>query len=157
MLAPDDAHSPQSIGENKSNGSSNARSCLPIATSRLSMLTAIAISFTPISAEAAHARAALEAGAEGIGLFRTEFLFMDRANLPTEAEQYDAYREVSDLMADKEVIIRTLDVGGDKAIPYLGMEKEENPFLGHRAIRYCLDRRDVFDPAARPAAGGGKA
>ena len=97
----------------------------------------------------ADARAALEAGAEGIGLFRTEFLFMDRANLPTEAEQYDAYREVSDLMADKEVIIRTLDVGGDKAIPYLGMEKEENPFLGHRAIRYCLDRRDVFSTQLR--------
>ena len=92
----------------------------------------------------ADARAALEAGAEGIGLFRTEFLFMDRANLPTEAEQYEAYREISDCMAGKEVIIRTLDVGGDKDIPYLGMEKEENPFLGHRAIRYCLDRRDVF-------------
>ena len=66
-----------------------------------------------------------------------------------KAEQYDAYREVSDLMADKEVIIRTLDVGGDKAIPYLGMEKEENPFLGHRAIRYCLDRRDVFSTQLR--------
>ncbi len=97
----------------------------------------------------ADARAALEAGAEGIGLFRTEFLFMDRSNLPTEAEQYDAYREVSEIMAGKEVIIRTLDVGGDKDIPYLGMEKEENPFLGHRAIRYCLDRQDVFSTQLR--------
>lgn len=93
---------------------------------------------------AKEAAAALEAGAEGIGLFRTEFLFMDRAALPTEEEQYQAYRAVSEAMAGREVIIRTLDVGGDKAIGYLGLEKEENPFLGYRAIRYCLDRPDVF-------------
>ncbi len=92
----------------------------------------------------AEANAACQAGAEGIGLFRTEFLFMDRASMPTEAEQYDVYREVAGLMPDKEVIIRTLDVGGDKDIPYLNMEKEENPFLGYRAIRYSLDRPDVF-------------
>lgn len=92
----------------------------------------------------AEARAACEAGAEGIGLFRTEFLFMDRSSMPTEAEQYDIYREAADLMAEKEVIIRTLDVGGDKAIPYLHMDKEENPFLGYRAIRYSLDQPDVF-------------
>ena len=97
----------------------------------------------------ADARAALEAGAEGIGLFRTEFLFMDRAGLPTEDEQVEAYREVSELMTGKEVIIRTLDVGGDKEIAYLGMEKEENPFLGHRAIRYCLERQDVFSTQLR--------
>ena len=97
----------------------------------------------------ADVRAALEAGAEGIGLIRTEFLFMDRTGLPTEDEQFEAYREVSELMAGKEVIIRTLDVGGDKEIAYLGMGKEENPFLGHRAIRYCLERQDIFSTQLR--------
>ena len=92
----------------------------------------------------AEAQAAAEAGAEGIGLFRTEFLFMDRAGAPTETEQLEAYQAASKAMAGKEVIIRTLDVGGDKAIDYLGMGKEDNPFLGHRAIRYCLDRPDLF-------------
>ncbi len=93
---------------------------------------------------AAEAEVAAASGAEGIGLFRTEFLFMDRTSLPDEMVQYEAYRAVSQTMAGKEVIIRTLDVGGDKAIEYLGMEKEENPFLGHRAIRYCLDRPDLY-------------
>ena len=93
---------------------------------------------------AAEAEAAAQSGAEGIGLFRTEFLFMDRTSLPDEMVQYEAYRAVSQTMAGKEVIIRTLDVGGDKAIQYLGMEQEENPFLGHRAIRYCLDRPDLY-------------
>lgn len=93
---------------------------------------------------AADAQAAADAGAEGIGLFRTEFLFMDRAAAPTEEEQYEAYAAVAKIMAGKEVIIRTLDVGGDKAVDYLQMEQEENPFLGHRAIRYCLDRTDLF-------------
>ncbi len=93
---------------------------------------------------AAEAEVAAQSGAEGIGLFRTEFLFMDRTSLPDEMVQYEAYRAVSQTMAGKEVIIRTLDVGGDKAIEYLGMEKEENPFLGHRAIRYCLDRPDLY-------------
>ena len=93
---------------------------------------------------AAEAEAAARSGAEGIGLFRTEFLFMDRASLPDETVQYEAYHAVSKIMAGKEVIIRTLDVGGDKAIDYLGMEKEENPFLGHRAIRYCLARPDMY-------------
>ena len=93
---------------------------------------------------AADAEIAAQSGAEGIGLFRTEFLFMDRTSLPDEMVQYEAYRAVSQTMAGKEVIIRTLDVGGDKAIEYLGMEKEENPFLGHRAIRYCLDRPDLY-------------
>ena len=90
------------------------------------------------------AEAAVHAGAEGIGLFRTEFLFMDRTALPSEEEQYEVYRQVSQLMAGKEVIIRTLDVGGDKGIAYLGMEAEENPFLGHRAIRYCLDHPEIY-------------
>ena len=93
---------------------------------------------------AAEAEAAAQSGAEGIGLFRTEFLFMDRTSLPDETVQYEAYHAVSKTMAGKEVIIRTLDVGGDKAIEYLGMEKEENPFLGHRAIRYCLDRPELY-------------
>lgn len=93
---------------------------------------------------AADAEAAAQSGAEGIGLFRTEFLFMDRDSLPDEMVQYETYRAVSHIMAGKEVIIRTLDVGGDKAIEYLGMEKEENPFLGHRAIRYCLDRPELY-------------
>ena len=90
------------------------------------------------------AQAAWEKGAEGIGLFRTEFLFMDRDSLPSEEEQMNAYRQVSALFAGKEVIIRTLDVGGDKEIPYLNMKKEENPFLGHRAIRYCLDTPETY-------------
>ena len=93
---------------------------------------------------AAEAEVAAQSGAEGIGLFRTEFLFMDRTSLPDEMVQYEAYRAVSQTMAGKEVIIRSLDVGCDKAIDYLGMEMEENPFLGHRAIRYCLDRPDLY-------------
>lgn len=92
----------------------------------------------------AEAQIALEKGAEGIGLFRTEFLFMDRTAMPTEQEQYEAYKAVSDIMQGKEVIIRTLDVGGDKEISYLKMESEQNPFLGWRAIRYCLEESDLF-------------
>ena len=94
---------------------------------------------TPAEAEAAQA-----AGAEGIGLFRTEFLFMDRSTMPSEEEQTAAYLEVSEQMAGKEVIIRTLDIGGDKAVPYLQMGAEDNPFLGYRAIRYCLDHSEIF-------------
>lgn len=90
------------------------------------------------------AQSALENGAEGIGLFRTEFLFMDRPSMPTEEEQYEAYRAISHLMQGKEVIIRTLDVGGDKEIPYLKMKAEQNPFLGWRAIRYCLEETELF-------------
>lgn len=86
----------------------------------------------------------LQNGGEGIGLFRTEFLFMDRVSLPSEEEQFEAYSTVAKAMNGKEVIIRTLDVGGDKDIPYLNIEKEENPFLGHRAIRYCLDNPEMF-------------
>jgi len=86
----------------------------------------------------------IENDAEGIGLFRTEFLYMDRQNLPSEDEQFDAYKEVVSKMQGKPVVIRTLDVGGDKDIPYLGLSKEDNPFLGYRAIRYCIDREDIF-------------
>ena len=86
---------------------------------------------------------------EGIGLFRTEFLFMDRQSEPSEEEQFEAYSTVAKAMDGKEVIIRTLDVGGDKDIPYLNIEKEENPFLGHRAIRYCLDNKELFKKQLR--------
>ncbi|MGN0562309.1 MAG: phosphoenolpyruvate--protein phosphotransferase [Candidatus Fimenecus sp.] len=88
--------------------------------------------------------AVLQNDGEGVGLFRTEFLFMDRAALPSEEEQLAAYRAVAAQMQGKEVIIRTLDVGGDKDIPYLHMEREENPFLGHRAVRYCLDNPEIY-------------
>ena len=87
---------------------------------------------------------AVEADGEGVGLFRTEFLFMDRNQLPTEDEQFDAYKQASLILKGKPLIIRTLDIGGDKEIPYLGLAKEENPFMGFRAIRYCLKNRDMF-------------
>ena len=84
---------------------------------------------------------------EGIGLFRTEFLFMDRNEMPTEDEQFEAYKKVAVAMKGKPVIIRTLDIGGDKEIPYMGLKKDENPFLGYRAIRFCLDRKDdIYRP-----------
>lgn len=91
----------------------------------------------------------LQNGGEGIGLFRTEFLFMDRASEPTEEEQFEAYSTVARAMNGREVIIRTLDIGGDKDIPYLHMGKEENPFLGHRAIRYCIDNPELFKKQIR--------
>ena len=87
---------------------------------------------------------AMEADGEGVGLFRTEFLFMDRNQLPTEDEQFEAYKQASLILKGKPLIIRTLDIGGDKEIPYLGLAKEENPFMGFRAIRYCLKNRDMF-------------
>ena len=92
----------------------------------------------------------LQYDGEGVGLFRTEFLFMDRTSMPTEEEQFEAYRKVASAMNGKPVIIRTLDIGGDKEIPYMGLEKDENPFLGYRAIRFCLDRKDdVYRPQLR--------
>lgn len=90
------------------------------------------------------AKKVVECDGEGIGLFRTEFLFMDRDSLPTEEEQFEAYKSVAETLAGKPVIIRTLDIGGDKEIPYLGLEKEDNPFLGFRAIRFCLQRKDIY-------------
>ncbi len=87
---------------------------------------------------------------EGVGLFRTEFLFMDRTSMPTEEEQFEAYKKVAAALNGKPVIIRTLDIGGDKEIPYMGLEKDENPFLGYRAIRFCLDRKDdIYKPQLR--------
>ena len=93
----------------------------------------------------ADANKAVECDGEGIGLFRTEFLFMDRDSMPTEEDQFEAYKEVAEKMKGKPVIIRTLDIGGDKDVPYLGLEHEDNPFLGFRAIRYCLQRKDIYE------------
>ncbi len=90
------------------------------------------------------AEAALEHGAEGIGLYRTEFLFMSRKEMPGEEEQYRAYKEVAAIMGDKPVVIRTLDIGGDKELPYLSLPREMNPFLGYRAIRICLDQESLL-------------
>lgn len=94
-------------------------------------------------------KGALENGAEGIGLYRTEFLYMDREEMPSEEEQFNAYKEVAEAMKGKPVIIRTLDIGGDKKLPYLNMPEELNPFLGFRAIRLCLDREDLFKTQLR--------
>ena len=91
----------------------------------------------------------VECDGEGVGLFRTEFLFMDRTSIPTEEEQFEAYKKAAIVLRGKPVIIRTLDVGGDKEIPYLGLETEENPFLGYRAVRFCLDREDIYRPQLR--------
>ena len=91
----------------------------------------------------------VECDGEGVGLFRTEFLFMDRPQVPTEDEQFEAYKKVAETLEGKPVIIRTLDIGGDKEIPYLGLGKEENPFLGFRAIRLCLQREDLYRPQLR--------
>ena len=94
--------------------------------------------------DTAGAENAQQLGADGIGLYRTEFLFMDRATAPTEDEQYEVYTKVLELMQGKPVIIRTLDIGGDKNIAYMNLPKEENPFLGYRAIRICLDDTELF-------------
>lgn len=92
---------------------------------------------------------AVECDGEGVGLFRTEFLFMDRNQIPTEDEQFDAYKKAALILKGKSLIIRTLDIGGDKDLPYLGLAKEENPFMGFRAIRYCLKNRDLFKTQLR--------
>jgi phosphotransferase system enzyme I (PtsI) len=91
----------------------------------------------------------IENGGDGVGLFRTEFLYMDRDDMPSEEEQYTSYKYVLEKMQDKPVVIRTLDIGGDKKLSYLEMPKEMNPFLGYRAIRLCLDRKDIFKPQLR--------
>ncbi|SFB20505.1 phosphoenolpyruvate--protein phosphotransferase [Clostridium frigidicarnis] len=86
----------------------------------------------------------LDNGGDGIGLFRTEFLYMDRDSAPTEDEQFESYKYVLEKMEGKQVVIRTLDIGGDKTLPYLPLPEEMNPFLGYRAIRLCLDRKEIF-------------
>ncbi len=95
------------------------------------------------------AKKAMECDGEGIGLFRSEFLFMDNTHLPSEDEQFEAYKEAVETMKGRTVIIRTLDIGGDKDIPYLGMKKEENPFLGYRAVRYCLGNEETYKTQLR--------
>jgi phosphocarrier protein FPr len=92
---------------------------------------------------------ALTYGAEGVGLFRTEFLFMDRASAPLEEEQLAVYQQIAHLMGQRPLIIRTLDVGGDKPLPYFDLGREENPFLGWRGIRFCLDHPEIFKPQLR--------
>ncbi len=92
---------------------------------------------------------ALRNGAEGVGLYRTEFLFMDRNSLPSEEVQFQAYKEVAESMGERPVIIRTLDIGGDKDLPYLDLPKELNPFLGWRAVRMCLDRPEILQTQLR--------
>jgi len=100
---------------------------------------------------AQEAKKALEIGADGVGLFRTEYLFLNTRSLPTEDEQYEAYRATAEAMDGRPVVIRTLDLGGDKISlsPELGMQHESNPFLGYRAIRYCLDNIDIFTTQLR--------
>lgn len=92
---------------------------------------------------------AMEFDGEGVGLFRTEFLFMDRNSMPTEEEQFETYKKAALILKGKPLIIRTLDIGGDKNLPYLGLKKEENPFMGFRAIRYCLKNEELFTSQIR--------
>jgi phosphotransferase system enzyme I (PtsI) len=98
---------------------------------------------------------ALYAGAEGVGLLRSEFLYLERSSLPSEEEQYTSYKTIADAFGKQPVILRTLDVGGDKEIPYIDMPEETNPFLGVRAIRLCLTRPELFKPQLRAALRAG--
>ncbi|HHO6215176.1 TPA: phosphoenolpyruvate--protein phosphotransferase [Staphylococcus aureus] len=91
----------------------------------------------------------IENGAQGIGLYRTEFLYMGRDQMPTEEEQFEAYKEVLEAMGGKRVVVRTLDIGGDKELSYLNLPEEMNPFLGYRAIRLCLAQQDISRPQLR--------
>ncbi|CXK12275.1 Phosphoenolpyruvate-protein phosphotransferase of PTS system [Staphylococcus aureus] len=91
----------------------------------------------------------IENGTQGIGLYRTEFLYMGRDQMPTEEEQFEAYKEVLEAMDGKRVVVRTLDIGGDKELSYLNLPEEMNPFLGYRAIRLCLAQQDIFRPQLR--------
>lgn len=96
-----------------------------------------------------NAKQVVECDGEGVGLFRTEFLFMDSDSMPTEEQQFEAYKKVALVLKDKPLIIRTLDIGGDKEIPYLGLKKEENPFLGFRAVRFCLENTQLYKTQLR--------
>ncbi len=108
--------------------------------------------------DVASAREAVDSGAEGVGLLRTEFLFVDRATMPDEEEQHAAYRAIADVLGLRPLIIRTLDIGGDKPLSYLKLSPEANPFLGVRAIRLSLSHPDVFQPQLRAIlrAGAGR-
>ena len=95
------------------------------------------------------AEAAVAADAEGVGLMRSEFLYLGRDNLPTEDELFEAYKKVAEIMGDRPVVIRTLDIGADKQVSYMGLEQEENPALGLRGLRICLTREEIFRPQLR--------
>ncbi len=95
------------------------------------------------------AEAAIAGDAEGIGLMRSEFLYLGRDKLPTEDELYEAYKQVAEIMGDRPVVIRTLDIGADKQVSYMGLEQEENPALGLRGLRICLTREEIFRPQLR--------
>src|SRR5207302_5463219 len=97
----------------------------------------------------AEAKQAVEAGGEGVGLLRSEFLFLERDDAPTEQEQYESYRQMVEALDGLPLIIRTLDIGGDKHVPYLDLPREENPFLGVRGVRLCLARPDLFKTQLR--------
>jgi phosphotransferase system enzyme I (PtsI) len=99
----------------------------------------------------AGAKNAVDFGAEGVGLLRTEFIYLGRTSLPTEDEQFQIYREIAEVFGDKPVILRTLDIGGDKEVPYLDLPKEANPFLGVRGLRLCLAKPDLFEPQLKAA------
>lgn len=105
--------------------------------------------------DVAGAKKAVGFGAEGVGLLRTEFLYMDRPALPTEEEQYEAYKAILEAFGDKPIVLRTLDIGGDKELPYLKMEPEMNPFLGVRALRLCFQYTDMFKAQLRAALRAG--
>lgn len=92
---------------------------------------------------------AIEHGCDGVGLFRTEFLYMENDHFPTEEEQYEVYKEATQMLGEKPLVVRTLDIGGDKGLDYYDFPKEENPFLGYRAIRFCLDHQDIFKDQLR--------
>ena len=92
---------------------------------------------------------AIKADAEGVGLMRSEFLYLGRDNLPTEDELFEAYKKVAEIMGHRPVVIRTLDIGADKQVSYMGLEAEENPALGLRGLRICLTREEIFRPQLR--------
>ncbi|MBS6920307.1 MULTISPECIES: phosphoenolpyruvate--protein phosphotransferase [Anaerococcus] len=94
-------------------------------------------------------KVAIEHGCDGVGLFRTEFLYMENDHFPTEEEQYEVYKEATQMLGEKPLVVRTLDIGGDKGLDYYDFPKEENPFLGYRAIRFCLDHQDIFKDQLR--------
>lgn len=96
-----------------------------------------------------NAKKAVKVGSQGVGLFRTEFVYMDRDDMPSEEEQFEIYKDITITMQNKPLIIRTLDIGGDKKLSYLKIDEEMNPFLGYRAIRLCLDRKDIFKSQLR--------
>jgi phosphocarrier protein FPr len=102
------------------------------------------VEVTANAGSVADAAEAVKVGAEGIGLLRTEFLFLERATAPSEAEQYEVYHAIAQTMGNRPVIIRTLDIGGDKPLPYIQLEPEMNPFLGERGLRLCLNRPALF-------------